>query len=317
MAGADGGGRWPDDLGLDVSTAPLVVALGGNAIAPRGQSLTAPGQQEAIARAADALAPIASHGPLVITHGNGPQVGMLARAGGWPLDVLDAETEGMLGYALELELGNRLPGQPIASLLTMVVVASDDPAFTRPTKPIGPILSREEADRVAASSGAAVAPDGSGWRRVVASPEPRAVVQLGTVRALLDTGHVVICAGGGGIPVVEDAAGQRRGVEAVVDKDLVSCLLAIELDVAALILLTDVDGVFRGWGTPDASLLTHATTADLRAHSFEAGTMGPKVEAACRFAEATGRVARIGALRDATAVIAGAAGTAVARRPGT
>lgn len=292
--------------------APVVVALGGNALARRGEPLDAETQRHAIARAAEAIAPIASIGPLVVTDGNGPQVGLLADMQGWPFDVLDAETEGMIGYMLELELGNRLPGEPTATILTLVLVDPDDPAFTRPTKPIGPVLEQREAERLARFETIDVARDGKAWRRVVPSPEPKAILQLPALRTLVQAGHHVICLGGGGIPVVRDDQGRRRGIDAVIDKDLVSALLAIELDAASLLLLTDVPGVLRRWGSPDATLIKTTNPIELRALSFEAGSMGPKVEAACRYVEATGRPAMIGALSDAPQLAHGSSGTTVA-----
>jgi carbamate kinase len=231
------------------------------------------------------------------------------------LDVLGAESEGMIGYMIEQELAERLGDRPAAALLTQVAVDPGDPAFRRPTKPIGPVFPEEAARRMAAERGWAIAPDGGGYRRVVPSPEPRRVLELAAIRILLEAGVVVICGGGGGVPVVLTPGGGIQGVEAVIDKDLTAALLAESLDAAGLVMLTDVAAVFAGWGGPEARPLRSATPAGLRAMGFAAGTMGPKVEAACRFVERTGRWAAIGALEDALAVLEGLAGTMV--REGT
>ncbi len=294
-----------------------VVALGGNALLRRGEPPEATRQRANVEAAANALAGLARRGPLVVTHGNGPQVGLLAlesAAGGgvpYPLDVLGAETEGMIGYLIEQALGNRLPARNVATLLTQVLVDPRDPAFTAPTKPIGPVYAREEAHRLAAERGWAVAPDNDHWRRVVPSPQPLDIVEIRTIELLLQAGVVVICAGGGGVPVVADAGGDLHGVEAVIDKDLAAALLARRLGAEQLIMLTDVDTVVDGFGGPDPQPIVRATPAQLRARRFAAGSMGPKVEAACRFVEATGGAAAIGALSRAAAVAEGRAGTQV------
>lgn len=296
----------------------VVAALGGNALLRRGEPLEASLQRENVRVAVAALAGLAGDGAeLVVTHGNGPQVGLLALQAAaydavapYPLDVLGAESEGMIGYLLEQELGNALPGRRVATLLTQVVVAADDPAFRRPTKPIGPVYAAEEARWLAAGRGWSVARDGEGWRRVVPSPEPRAIVELETIRLLVAHGVVVVCTGGGGIPVVADA-GVLRGIEAVIDKDLAAALLARELEADLLLLLTDVAAVERGFGTPAPAPIRRATPAELRRERFAEGSMGPKVEAACRFVEATGRPAGIGALADAARIALGEAGTLV------
>lgn len=296
----------------------IVAALGGNALLRRDEPLEAHIQRRNIARAVAALAPVASDHELVVTHGNGPQVGLLALQAGaydgvapYPLDVLGAESEGMIGYLLEQELRNALPGRDVATLLTQVVVSETDPAFARPTKPIGPMYDEDEARRLADERDWAIAPDGPGWRRVVASPEPLEVVELETIRLLVDEEVLVVCAGGGGIPVVVDPGGGLRGVEAVIDKDLAAALLAELLGAHVLLLLTDVAAVFRGFGTDRAEPIRDATTDVLRRERFAEGSMGPKVEAACRFAERTGRRAAIGALEDAARITAGTAGTQV------
>jgi carbamate kinase len=297
-----------------------VVALGGNALLRRGEPPEAARQRANVEAAADALAALAHRGPLVITHGNGPQVGLLAlqsaAAGGlpYPLDVLGAETEGMIGYLIEQALGNRLARRNVATLLTQVLVDPHDPAFGRPTKPIGPVYDKQEADRLAAERGWAIAPDTDCWRRVVPSPQPLDIVEIRTIELLLASGVVVICAGGGGVPVVADAGGDLHGVEAVIDKDLAAALLAERLGAEQLIMLTDVETVLDGFGGPDPQPIVRATPAELRSRRFAPGSMGPKVDAACRFVEATGGTAAIGALAWAAAVAEGRAGTRV-RRP--
>jgi carbamate kinase len=298
----------------------VVVALGGNALLQRGQPMDAATQRANAKVAAESIARVARHHEIVVTHGNGPQVGLLAVQASldpetepYPLDVLDAETEGMIGYLLEQELGHHLTPARLATLLTQVVVDPGDPAFAHPTKPVGRVYRADERDRLAAvHRDWRFAPDGDGWRRVVPSPEPVAIVEIQTIRLLADRGIVVICTGGGGIPVARDQDGLLRGVEAVIDKDLSAELLASSIGADALLLLTDVDGVYRGWGTPDASLVGSATAAELRALGLPAGSMGPKAEAVCRFVEhGDGRIAGIGNLADALDILAGAAGTTV------
>ncbi len=293
----------------------IVVALGGNALLPRGGPLDFATQQDAARQAAQALRPVLAEHRVVITHGNGPQVGLLALQGAtdadWPLDVLVAETEGMIGYVLESEL-DRVTDAPVVSILTRTLVAADDPAFGLPTKPIGPVYPDDDTTRrLAADHGWALRRDGTGLRRVVPSPEPLAVRNVDLVRSLSDDGVVVVCAGGGGIPVVREGD-LTHGVEAVVDKDLTSALLAIGLGADLLVCLTDVDGVYDGWGSDAPVLLAETTPQALRAMSFDAGSMAPKVEAAARFVEATGGRAAIGALGDATLIVGGTAGTSVA-----
>ena len=296
----------------------VVVALGGNALLRRGEPPDADVQRANVHRAVAAVADVAADHKVVVTHGNGPQIGLLALQSeamrdlrAYPLDVLGAESEGMIGYMIEQALGNALPSRSVASLLTQVVVDVMDPAFRAPTKPIGPVYREDEARKLATDRGWCVAPDGSGWRRVVASPTPRAIVELPIVRILLDANVVVVCTGGGGIPVIVDSHGARHGVEAVVDKDRSSALLARSLGADALLLLTDVPAVEEGWGTPDARTISTATADVLRSMHFEPGSMGPKVSAACWFATTTGGIAGIGALEDATAILQRRAGTIV------
>src|SRR5688572_14125460 len=300
----------------------VVVALGGNALLRRGEPADAATQRRNVAVAVDALAQLAAEHELVVTHGNGPQVGLLALQGDaypqvapYPLDVLGAESEGMIGYLLDQELVNALGARPVATLLTQVIVDADDPAFRRPTKFIGPVYDRDTAQRLAAERGWSIAADGAHWRRVVPSPEPRAIVELSTIRLLVEAGVLVVCVGGGGIPVVVDRDGRLRGIEAVIDKDLAAALLARGIGADALLLLTDVAAVEAGWGTPDARALSHVTAAELRRIDFAAGSMGPKLEAACRFAELTGGLAAIGSLADAPAILAGERGTRIAASP--
>jgi carbamate kinase len=294
----------------------IVVALGGNALLRRGERLDAGVQLANVKQAAASLAPLCVEHDVVVTHGNGPQVGLLALqneayAGTqpYPLDVLDAETEGMIGYLLEQELTNQLPGRDVVTLLTRVEVDQDDPAFASPSKPIGPVYELEEAGRVAAERGWVVRRDGDGYRRVVASPLPQRIVGLRPIRTLLEDAVIVVCAGGGGIPVARDAGGSH-GVEAVVDKDRTSALLAASLEADALLLLTDVDAVVDGWGAPGARPIRSAGAAAIEALALPSGSMGPKVEAAAWFARRGGRAA-IGALGDAAAILAGTAGTMI------
>jgi carbamate kinase len=302
----------------------VVAALGGNALLKRGEPLTAENQRANARTACAALAPVALEHELVISHGNGPQVGLLALMGSaytaveeYPLDVLGAQTEGMIGYLIEQELGNLLPAdRPLATLLTMIEVDGDDPAFADPTKPIGPIYDQEEADRLAAEKGWTFKPDGESFRRVVPSPRPQRIFELRPIRSLLEQGAVVICAGGGGIPTRytdEPAPAGRRlvGVEAVIDKDLASALLAIDLEADVLLIVTDVDAAYSGWGTPGKRPIRRADPATLRSEGFASGSMGPKVLAACEFAEQTGKRAMIGSMTDTPALLAGTAGTTV------
>ncbi|HZE05561.1 MAG TPA: carbamate kinase, partial [Solirubrobacteraceae bacterium] len=264
----------------------VVIALGGNALLRRGQPVDAATQRANVATAVTAIAEVARHHQVVVTHGNGPQVGLLALqsealrdATPYPLDVLGAESEGMIGYLLEQQLINALDGQPVATLLTQVTVDADDQAFRSPTKPIGPVYDRRTAQRLAAERGWSIAPDGDHFRRVVPSPEPRSIIELAAVELLVSSGVLVVCVGGGGIPVVLDQHERLHGIEAVIDKDLSAALLATQLDADALLMLTDVPNVEAGWRTPQARPLTHVTTDALRTLTFAAGSMAPKVEA--------------------------------------
>jgi carbamate kinase len=302
----------------------VVVALGGNALLRRGEPLTAENQRANARVACKALAPLAVEHELVISHGNGPQVGLLALQGSaytevdpYPLDMLGAQTEGMIGYLIQQELGNELPFEKrLASLLTQIEVDRDDPAFGDPTKPIGPIYTEDEAEKLADEKGWVFKPDGDSFRRVVPSPLPRQIFGIEPIEWLLGQGAVVVCAGGGGIPVMytDEAvpAGRRLvGVEAVIDKDLASALLAKDLRADALAIVTDVDAVYSGWGTPQQRAIRRATPEALAESEFAAGSMGPKVRAACQFVEETGGIAAIGSISDTPALLRGEAGTLV------
>ncbi|MEP7296105.1 MAG: carbamate kinase [Burkholderiales bacterium] len=300
----------------------LVVAIGGNALLRRGQALSASNQLENIRVAAVQLARVAASHELVLTHGNGPQVGLLALQSAastdveaYPLDVLGAETDGMLGYLIEQELSNALPAaRTVATLLTRVEVDPKDAAFTHPTKPIGPVYTEADARRLAAEKRWAIAADGAGFRRVVASPQPLRVLGLDPIRWLLERGAVVIAAGGGGIPVARSVEGrQLHGVDAVIDKDLCSGLLARGIEADCLVIVTDVKAVFLDWGTPAQREVGRVTPQALERHAFAAGSMGPKVAAACAFVRETGQRAVIGSLDQIEAMLAGTAGTQVCR----
>jgi carbamate kinase len=300
----------------------VVLALGGNALLKRGEPMTAEAQRANVHAAAPALAAVASRHQLVLSHGNGPQVGLLAlqaaayeEVAPYPLDVLGAQTEGMIGYVLEQELGNVLPFEvPFATILTMVEVDPHDPAFGNPTKFVGRVYTKAEADALAAQKPEWVfKPDGPHWRRVVPSPEPKRIFELRPIKWLLEHDAVVICSGGGGIPTMYDPQADRTlvGVEAVIDKDLASELLARGVEADLFVMATDVDGVYVDWGTPDQHRLDSVTVDQLRAMPFAAGSMGPKVEAAARFVERTGKRAAIGSLTDIEKIVDGVAGTQV------
>ncbi|MDJ0941966.1 MAG: carbamate kinase [Kiloniellales bacterium] len=297
----------------------VVVALGGNALLRRGQALTAENQRENVRVAAQAMAPIAEEHQLVISHGNGPQVGLLALQGAaykpdeaYPLDVLGAQTEGMIGYMIEQEMGNLLPFEvPFATMLTMIEVDVDDPAFKNPTKFIGPVYEELEAHRLAEEKNWSIRQDGDKWRRVVPSPLPKRIFELRPIKWLLEQNTIVICAGGGGIPTVYDENRKLHGVEAVIDKDLASELLARDLDADLFIMATDADAVYLDWGKPEARGIRLASPAAMQDYEFAAGSMGPKVAAACQFAEQTGKAAAIGALADLPDILEGKAGTTI------
>ncbi len=297
----------------------IVVALGGNALLQRGESPDAEIQEGHVNSAVSALVPLMRRHQLVVTHGNGPQVGVLALesaadrtlARPYPFDALGAQTQGMIGYWIVQALSRTVPGQATACVLCRTIVRADDPAMSHPTKFVGPLYDEPAASRLGARYGWHMRKDGSSWRRVVPSPEPAQIVELDLIELLLDAGAIVVCAGGGGIPVTHDDRGGLHGVEAVIDKDLTAALLATAVGAETLMILTDVPAVVSGYGTARARPIRRATVAELRAMSFPAGSMGPKVEAACRFAEATGGTAVIGRLDDAGALLAGTAGTTV------
>jgi carbamate kinase len=303
----------------------IVTALGGNALLRRGEAMTAENQRRNVQIAAKSLAPVAMQHDLVVGHGNGPQVGLLALQGAayqkvetYPLDVLGAQTEGMIGYMIEQELGNLMPFErPFATLLTMVEVDASDPAFKNPTKFIGPVYGKDEADRLAAEKQWVFKQDGDKWRRVVASPEPKRIFELRPIQWLLEKHTIVIAAGGGGIPAVYEPGKERHlvGIECVIDKDLATELLARELGADLLVMLTDADAVYVDWGKPTQKAIRRATPEALGRMQFAAGSMGPKVDAACRFVRATGKRAAIGELADLARIIAGEAGTTITREP--
>ena len=295
----------------------IVIALGGNALLRRGEEMTAENQRKNIQIAVKSLAPIVKQNEVVISHGNGPQVGLLSLQSAaykeveeYPLDILGAQTEGMIGYMIEQELGNLLPIEiPIASILTMVEVDPEDPAFSNPTKPIGPIYTKEEAEELKKDKGWEIKMDGKDWRRVVASPEPHRIFELRPIHWLLEKGTVVICAGGGGIPTIYNKYGKLEGVEVVIDKDRASSLLAFELEADVLIMATDTEGVFQDWGTINEKIICKTTPEEIRRYQFDRGSMGPKVEAACSFVERSGQRAVIGSLKDIKEMVDGTAGT--------
>lgn len=296
----------------------VLIALGGNALLPRGTRPDARLQEERVAAVAPSLAAICAAHEVIVTHGNGPQVGLLATESAddralerpYPLDALVAETQGLIGYWIQRSLASNGLGSPVVSLVTQTVVDADDPAFGRPSKFVGPVMSERAAAAAAAQRGWAVARDGDRWRRVVASPAPRRIVEARIVDGLVATGTTVVCAGGGGVPVVESGAGYC-GVEAVVDKDLVASMLAVELAADLLVLVTDVTAVMHGFGTPGAAPIGEVAAEELAAGSFADGSMGPKVRAACDFVRSRGTRAAIGSLDDLRRLVAGRVGTQV------
>ncbi|MCP4319284.1 MAG: carbamate kinase [Hyphomicrobiales bacterium] len=297
----------------------VVVALGGNALLRRRQEPTAENQRENVRIAAEAMAPIAREHELVISHGNGPQVGLLALQGAaykpdeaYPLDVLGAQTEGMIGYMIEQELGNLLPPEvPFATILTMIEIDPADPAFNNPTKFIGPLYEEAEANALTAGKRWAFKQDSDKWRRVVPSPLPKRIFEIRPIKWLLERKTIVICAGGGGIPTYYDEKNSLRGVEAVIDKDFASELLARELAADLFIMATDVGAVFKDFGTPHQKGIKRSSPEAIQSIEFPAGSMGPKVQAACHFAQKTGNPAAIGALADLPEILERNAGTTV------
>ena len=303
----------------------IVVALGGNALLRRGEPMTADNQRANIRIATEQIAKIHPGNELVIAHGNGPQVGLLSlqaaaytQVSPYPLDVLGPETEGMIGYIIEQELGNLLDFEvPFATLLTQVEVDANDPAFKNPTKPIGPVYSKAEAEQLAAEKGWAIAPDGDKYRRVVASPRPKRIFEIRPIKWLLEKSSIVICAGGGGIPTMYGEDGKLKGIEAVIDKDLCSSLLASQLEADLLVIATDVNAAFIDYGKPTQKAIGQAHPDEIEKLGFAAGSMGPKVQAACEFARKTGKTAVIGSLSDIEAIVQGSAGTRISTaKPG-
>lgn len=299
----------------------VVIALGGNALLKRGERLESAVQRRNVALAAAAVAAIARSHEVIVTHGNGPQVGLLAMLAEsfadvqpYPLDVLGAESEGMIGYLIEQELRSLLPARHIVTLLTQTEVNPNDAAFRHPTKPIGPGFTQTEARRLADKRGWKVVQDGASWRRVVPSPEPLRILELDAIKLLLGSGVLVVCAGGGGIPVTVSPAGVVRGAQAVIDKDLAAALLAHQVNADALLLLTDVSSVYDNWKEKNVQPIRETSPPELRKRKFAPGSMRPKVEAACRFIESGGNFAGIGLLDDATEILLGQRGTIV-RRP--
>lgn len=297
----------------------IVAALGGNALLKRGEKPDALPQIENVVTAVDSLGLLADEHDLVLTHGNGPQVGVLALQSAndeslsepYPFDSLGAMTQGMIGYWMLQALQNRLPDRSVAAIVNQTLVLAGDPAFDNPTKFVGAVYNEEEAKRFEEERGWVMKADGQYFRRVVPSPQPQRIVETRVIRTLVDSGAVVVCSGGGGIPVVRDEHGNRKGVEAVIDKDLTGAVLAEALDADFFMILTDVPAVMDNYGTPEQAEINRATPGLLRAKGFAAGSMGPKVEAACRFVELTGAVAAIGRLEDAPKIIRGEAGTII------
>jgi carbamate kinase len=295
------------------------VALGGNALLQRGQVMSAENQRNSIRMAAQQLAEVHKNHSLVIAHGNGPQVGLAALMDAaytetepYPLDVLGAKTIGMIGYIIEQELGNIIPFEDhIVTVLTQIVVDQNDPAFEKPSKPVGPVYSKKEAEKLQKEKGWAMAPDGQYFRKVVPSPLPQRIIEMNVIKMLVDNGVVVICAGGGGIPVAYDDNKKLFGVEAVIDKDLASGLLAREVGAEMFVMLTDVASVYVNFGMDNQKAIKAAHPDALEAVEFAGGSMGPKVIGACQFVRDTGHRSAIGQLSDLSDIMAGKAGTLI------
>lgn len=302
----------------------LLIALGGNALLKRGEPMTAQNQRANVRTACEQIAKAYEGNELIISHGNGPQVGLLALQNNaykavpmYPLDVIGAESLGMIGYMIQQELANFVPkSATLCNVLTQTEVDPKDPAFQHPTKPVGPVYTKEEAEALAAKEGWSIAPDNDKFRRVVPSPEPKRIFGLKSLKTLVEAGHIVICCGGGGIPTYYDEEGRLRGAEAVIDKDLASSVLAADLDADLFIIATDVDGAYLDWGKPEQRRIALADPKSLREYGFAKGSMGPKVEAACRFVEKSGKTAVIGALDKIDEILAGRSGTRVVAEEG-
>ncbi|WP_373795817.1 carbamate kinase [Neisseria dentiae] len=297
----------------------IVIALGGNALLKRGEPLTSANQRANVRTACEQIAKIYPGNQLIITHGNGPQVGLMALQSNaykdvpmYPLDVLGAESVGMIGYMIQQELVNFVPKEAsLTTVLTQTEVDPKDPAFQKPSKPVGPVYSKEEADAVAAEKGWTMAQDNDKYRRVVPSPLPTRIFGLKPLKTLIEHNYILICAGGGGIPTYYDESGRLCGAEAVIDKDLATALLAASVEADMLVIATDIDGVYLDWGTEKQHLVQAANPDEIEKIDFAAGSMGPKVQAAVNFARSTGKTAVIGALRDIERIAAGEAGTRI------
>lgn len=302
----------------------IVIALGGNALLKRGEPMTCENQRANVRIAAEQIAKAYEGNELIISHGNGPQVGLLALQNNaykpvpmYPLDVIGGESLGMIGYMIQQELVNFVPkSATLATVLTQTQVDPKDPAFQNPTKPVGPVYDKEEAERLAKQHGWTIAQDNDKYRRVVPSPEPKRIWGLKPLKTLVEHGHIVICCGGGGIPTYFDEQGNLVGAEAVIDKDLASSLLASEVEADIFVIATDVNGAYVDWGKPTQRRIAEADPESLRAFGFAKGSMGPKVEAVCRFVEKTGKPAVIGALSEIDQILAGNAGTRVVPEKG-
>lgn len=297
----------------------VVVALGGNALLRRGEPLEAEVQRHNIELAVKAISEIAQEYNVVLVHGNGPQVGLLALQGleykkvaPYPLDVLGSETQGMIGYMLMQEFKNQMPHVNATCMLTQMTVDPKDPAFADPTKPIGPIYEEAEARELAEKYHWTIKPDGQHFRRVVPSPQPTGIIEHEAITKLIDEGHLVICTGGGGIPVKREN-GKLVGVEAVIDKDMSAAFLAKQLDADALLILTDADAVYLDWGKPTQHALRNTNPTELAKYQFDAGSMGPKIEASCEFIKQGGKVVGIGSLEDGLRILEGTAGTNIVK----
>lgn len=297
----------------------IVIALGGNALLKRGEPMHYEVQRANVRMACQQIAKVLPGNELIITHGNGPQVGLIALQQNaytdvpmYPLDAIGAESVGMIGYMIARELTNVVPRSiTVTNVLTQTEIDPNDPAFKQPTKPIGPIYTKEEAERLSQTNGWTMASDNDKFRRVVASPNPQRILGLSALKTLIENGHLVVCCGGGGVPVYFDQKGQLIGAEAVIDKDLASSLLAISVNADLFVIATDVDGVYTDWGKPSQSLIRQIDATSLRIMAFAQGSMGPKVEAACRFVEQTERTAVIGALDQIEKIINGEKGTQI------
>lgn len=297
----------------------IVIALGGNALLKLGEPMHYEVQRANVRMACQQIAKVLPGNELIITHGNGPQVGLIALQQNaytdvpmYPLDAIGAESVGMIGYMIARELTNVVPRSiTVTNVLTQTEIDPNDPAFKQPTKPIGPIYTKEEAERLSQTNGWTMASDNDKFRRVVASPNPQRILGLSALKTLIENGHLVVCCGGGGVPVYFDQKGQLIGAEAVIDKDLASSLLAISVNADLFVIATDVDGVYTDWGKPSQSLIRQIDAISLRKLTFARGSMAPKVEATCRFVEKTGKAAIIGALDQIEKIIDGKSGTLV------